>query len=72
MRAHESQHVHIIYDWKDHAIIEIDDVPFKQDVFWSGECESMGKYVVKAFLIDEKGEVFDELILIQKLSNENC
>ena len=68
MRAHESQSLRIIYDWKDYAVIEIEGVPFEQDVFWSGECESKGKYFVKALLLDEKGEAFDELTLVQNLS----
>jgi len=68
VRAHESQSLRIIYDWKDYAVIEIEGVPFEQDVFWSGECESKGKYFVKALLLDEKGEAFDELTLVQNLS----
>lgn len=72
VKAQESQQVNINYDWKDNVVIDIDDVSFDPDIFWSGECVSMGKYVVKALLYDEKGEVFDELKLIQKLTDENC
>ena len=68
VRAHESQTFCIIYDWKNGAIIDIDDVSFEADVFWCGDCESKGKYVVKALLLDEKGEAFDELTLVQNLS----
>lgn len=66
--AHKRQPVHIIYDWKNRAVMDIDDVSFEPDVFWSGDCDVTGKYAVKAFLIDEKGKVFDELTLVQKLS----
>jgi hypothetical protein len=72
VKANESQQVNIIYDWKDNVVIGIDEVSFDPDFFWSGKCVSMGKYVVKTLLFDEKGEVLDELELIQKLSNENC
>lgn len=72
VKAYESQHGNIIYDWKDNIVIDIDDVSFGSDLFWFEDCVSMGKYVVKALLFDENGEVVDELELIQKLSDENC
>ena len=68
VRANKRQPVHIIYDWKNRAVIDIDDVSFEPDVFWSRDCDFTGKYAVKAFLIDEKGKVFDKLTLVQKLS----
>lgn len=67
VRARNSQSLRIIYNWKDYVIIDIDGLSIEPDVFWSGECESMGKYFVKALLRDEKSEVFDELTLIQNL-----
>lgn len=68
VRAREIQCMNINYDWKDQAIIEIDGVPFKQDVFWSGECASKGKFFVKALLLNREGEALDELTLVQNLS----
>lgn len=68
VRAHGNQNLRIIYDWKDYVVIDIDDVSFEPDVFWLGDFESNGKYFVKALLLDEKGKAFDELTLIQNLS----
>ena len=66
--AHQNQSLGIIYDWKDDASIDIDDVFFKPDVFWSGDCQSKGKYLVKTLLLDKTGEAFSELSLVQNLS----
>jgi hypothetical protein len=68
VQAHKSQDFRIIYDWKDYAVIDIDDITLEPDVFWCGECESKGKFIVRALLLDEKGETFDELTLVQNLS----
>jgi hypothetical protein len=68
VHARESQSLRIIYDWKDCFVIEIDDVSFEPDVSWPVDSKSMGKYSVKAALLDEKGEAFDELTLVQNLS----
>jgi hypothetical protein len=68
VRAHENQNLRIIYDWKAYVVIDIDGVSFEPDVLWSGDCESKGKYFVKALLFDEDGEAVDELTLVQNLS----
>ena len=68
MRAHQSLSLRIIYDWDEYASIYIDDVSFEPDVFWSGDCQFKGKYLVKALLLDKTGEAFSELSLVQNLS----
>jgi hypothetical protein len=68
VKDRDSQSLRIIYDWKDYVVVDIDDVSFEPDVFWSGNLRSEGKYFVKSLLLDEKGATFDELTLLQNLS----
>lgn len=68
LRTHETQRLHIIYNWKDCASIEIDEIPFKPDVFWYGNGELKGKYLVKALLLDRNKDAYDERTLVQYLS----
>ena len=68
VRAQQSQTIKIIYDWKDYVRIDIEDISFDADVFWSGDCQFKGKYLVKALLLNKSGEAFSELSLVQNLS----
>ena len=55
------------YDWNYNATFKIDGTTYIPDTSWHGNCQSEGKYLANAFLVDETGEVFEQLGLVQEL-----
>jgi hypothetical protein len=64
----KNQHVNIVYDWKDYAIMGIGSNFFKSNISQSRNYCSEDEYFIKAMLLDQKDKVFDELTIVQSLS----
>jgi hypothetical protein len=67
VQAHEDQRVKITYDWNDQAIFEIDGIQFHPGNAWRGSCSSKDKYLINAVLLDEDGNTYEKLTLVQGL-----
>lgn len=65
--SRENQRIKISYNWKDKTIFEINGVSLNPDNVWRGECETKGKYFVKAVLLNEEGKPFDQLTIVQNV-----
>lgn len=66
LRCRYSQVVSLVYNWKDFAAFEIDGITVYPNNFRQEDCGGEGIYLLKAALIDEKNEPFDELVIAQR------
>jgi hypothetical protein len=67
LRCRHSQVVKMAYNWKDFAAFEIDGVTVHPNNFRLENRADEGIYFLKAALIGEKNEIFDKLVIAQRL-----
>jgi hypothetical protein len=61
------QNVVFIYDWQEKAAFAIDGVLLPVDDAWFGLCKAKETYLVRAILRSMEGNLFEDLLLVQRL-----
>jgi hypothetical protein len=64
-----SQRLEVFYDWAQNATFVIDGVPIAADNIWRGACRTTGTYLVRAILLTNMGEPYEELAICNRLAS---
>lgn len=67
VKSHESQSVEFYYNWDNNVLFNIDGISMNPDTTWKGSCKTKDKYFVHALLLNEEGNLFNRLTVIQEL-----
>ena len=68
LRGQDSQRLEVFYDWAQNVTFVIDGVPIAADHIWRGDCRATGTYLVKAILLTNMGEPYEELAICNRLA----
>ena|SRR5947209_3087052 len=68
VRSGECQAIELRYNWNDRGSFSLNGMVLPPDDLWRGGCRAQKQYVVKALLLDDGGEIYEDLQIVQSLS----